>query len=96
MLLDSPPFDDNLSPLHSTVMPHILTLATSTPESFRDTLTQLPRPIRDKLEASVRYNVVSSQQKEKRQQQELQQKASRIDDGKQPTIQLKMNFGNFT
>lgn len=96
MLLDPPPFNDDLSLRHATVMAPLLALATSQPQSFKDTVTQLPRQVRDKLEAAVRYNVVSSQQKEKRQQQELLQKASKLEDGKQPTIQLKMNFGNFT
>ncbi|CAO3627524.1 unnamed protein product [Cunninghamella blakesleeana] len=96
-LLDSPPFETDLSEVHTTVITYIVSLATSMPQSFRESLSLLPKNIKDKLEASIRYNVVSNQQQEQRKQQELKQKASRIDNNsKQPTIQLKMNFSNFS
>ncbi|CAO3620701.1 unnamed protein product [Cunninghamella echinulata] len=96
-LLDQPPFETDLSVIHTIVISHIVSLATAIPQSFRDTLNLLPKNIKDKLEASIRYNVVSSQQQEQKKQQELKQQDSRLDNSsKQPTIQLKMNFSNFS
>ncbi|KAI8097096.1 uncharacterized protein BX664DRAFT_72755 [Halteromyces radiatus] len=95
-LLDAPPFDSGVSTVHSTVIPHILSIATSSPQAFRDAVMLLPGNIRSQLEASVRNMVSSQQQQNEKRQKEIEQRASRTDDGKQPTIQLKMDFNNFS
>ncbi|KAF7731917.1 hypothetical protein EC973_007748 [Apophysomyces ossiformis] len=96
-MLDDSELDEPTA-IHSTTMTHILNLATSMPELFRDTMSQLCNEIRIKLEAAVRRSVMSQQQKQQQRQQELQQRdIHRTDNSnKQPTIHLKTDFSNFT
>lgn len=86
----------NETTIHRLTMTHILTLATNIPQVFRDTVSQLPENARTTLETSVRQSVLAGQQQRQQQlrQQELQRNAH--EDARQPTIQLKMDFSNFT
>ncbi|KAI7879526.1 ARM repeat-containing protein [Lichtheimia hyalospora FSU 10163] len=87
---------NNETTIHRLTMTHILTLATNIPQVFRDTVSQLPENARTTLETSVRQSVLAGQQQRQQQlrQQELQRNAH--EDARQPTIQLKMDFSNFT
>lgn len=86
-------------PVHVAVMPHLLQLASTCPDAFRDTIQRLPTRTRAQLEGCVRHSVLSSQQKQQQQerlhQQELQRQRH-YEDTKQPTIHLKTDFSNFT
>ncbi|KAI7871588.1 hypothetical protein BDF14DRAFT_1074175 [Spinellus fusiger] len=96
-MLDTPPFDNTLSPIHTVTILHLLALATTMPQVFKSTVAELPEHVRAKLEASVRYSVVLSQQiQQEQKQQELQRKTTYTEDIKQPTIHLKTNFSNFS
>ena len=97
-LLDNPPLEAT-SALHNLTIPHILSIATATPAVFRKALLALPIPVREKLEAAVRYSVTSLQQ---RQQEESELKLKRqlnaesnVTTATEPTIALK-NFASMT
>ncbi|ORX52326.1 hypothetical protein DM01DRAFT_24818 [Hesseltinella vesiculosa] len=97
MLLDPMPYDDTtpLSPLHTLVVPCLLSLASNMPTVFRESIQRLPQSTRSHLEAAVRYNVQSQQRAQQLQQEQRQQELEKTQQDRQPTIQLKMDFSNF-
>ncbi|KAI9492675.1 hypothetical protein BDB00DRAFT_420321 [Zychaea mexicana] len=92
------PSASETTPVHRTVVAQILTLATSTPLAFKDTVSELPDHVRIRLETSVRQSVMSNQEQQQQQQQQKQRRQEelqRSEDTKQPTIHLKTDFSNF-
>ncbi|KAI9243889.1 hypothetical protein BDA99DRAFT_313791 [Phascolomyces articulosus] len=98
-LLDPVSSTQETTDIHRAVITQILTLATSMPQAFKDTVSQLPDHVRIQLETSVRQSVLSSQQQQQQQQQKIQrqqEELQRNEDIKQPTIHLKTDFSNFS
>ncbi|KAI8372010.1 armadillo-type protein [Choanephora cucurbitarum] len=92
-LLDEPPYSGQESKVHEATVVHVLSIATSTPIGFRETVSRLPDDVKNKLESAVRYSIMATQERQhKLQQREQQQRAH---ESKQPTIQLKMDFSHF-
>ncbi|KAI7854364.1 armadillo-type protein [Circinella umbellata] len=98
-LLDPVSSTQEATTIHRTVITQILTLATSIPQAFKDTVSQLPDHVRTQLETSVRQSVLSSQEQQQKQQQKIQrqqEELQRNENTNKPTIQLKMDFSNFS
>ena len=99
MLLDPVSSTQETTAIHHTVITQILALATNIPQAFKDTVSQLPEHVRTQLETSVRQSVLSSQEQQQKQQQKMQrqqEELQRSEDTNKPTIQLKMDFSNFS
>ncbi|KAI9480776.1 MAG: armadillo-type protein [Benjaminiella poitrasii] len=94
-LLDEPPYNGRETKIHETILAHLMSVATTTPTAFRDTVTKLPNDVKSKLESAIRYSILASQEKQQKQQQREQQLKDAYNDSKQPTIALKMDFSNF-
>ncbi|KAI8967355.1 hypothetical protein BDF20DRAFT_900626 [Mycotypha africana] len=92
--LDDLPYNGGQTKLHEFSIANIVALATDIPDVFRIVVSKLPNDFKAKLEAAMRYNLLKSQEHEKRQLEEQQQKTS-LKAAKQPTIALKMDFSNF-
>lgn len=78
---------------HGLVMKHILTLASSNPQLFKEAVGHMAPEVRAKLETCVRNSVMQMQQTMQRQQQDHIGGSKAYE--KEPTIQLKTNFGGF-
>lgn len=84
---------DHVSDIHGLVMKHILNLASTNPQLFKEAVSHMAPGVRAKLETSVRNSVMQMQQSMQRQQQEHAGVSKNHE--KEPTIQLKTNFGGF-
>ncbi|CAG8571263.1 21017_t:CDS:10 [Cetraspora pellucida] len=85
-----------LPPLHTLSVTHILSLAGSQPQNFRDAVAVLLPGPKAKLEAAIRFNVFQQQQQQKRLQEERDRRYNeRIELNKGPSISLKSDFSGF-
>lgn len=83
---------ESASSSHSVIMKHVLSLASTNPSLFKEAVSHMSSEVRSKLEACVRNSVMQLQQSMQRQQQD---RAGSKAYEKEPTIQLKTNFGSF-
>lgn len=83
---------DHTSGVHGVVLKHIMALASSNAQMFKEAVGLMAPEVRTKLEACVRNSVMLQQSMQKQQQD--QSKNARSQE-KEPTIQLKINFGGF-
>lgn len=94
-LLDEPPYSGYESKVHEATLVHVLSIATSTPIAFRETISKLRDDVKGKLESAVRFSIMATQEQQQKLQQREQQQRAAHEGNKQPTITLKMDFSNF-
>ncbi|CAG8467294.1 7812_t:CDS:10 [Ambispora gerdemannii] len=95
-LLEEPPLENPLPPLHSIAISHVFFLATNYQSAFKDVLSTHPPPIKSKLEACIRFNVLEQQQQQRQLQEERERElAERNELTKAPTISLRSDFTGF-
>ncbi|CAM0141375.1 hypothetical protein VKS41_003918 [Umbelopsis sp. WA50703] len=82
---------DHTSGVHGLVLKHVMALASSNAQMFKEAVGLMAPEVRTKLETCVRNSVMNLQQKQKQQQDQNNIRAHE----KEPTIQLKINFGGF-
>lgn len=85
-----------LPAFHTITVTHILSLAGSQPQNFKEVVTFLPEDPKSKLEAAIRFNVLQQQQQQQKLQEERRRKYNeRMELTKGPSISLKSDFSGF-
>jgi hypothetical protein len=84
---------DHTSGVHELVLKHVMTLASSNAQVFKEAVGLMAPEVRTKLESCVRNSVMKMQQYLQRQQQDQIGGSKPYE--REPTIQLKTNFGGF-